>query len=151
MPAGDKYAGHGHPHRAAAAEVDGDDCGDDCGGEGEDADGPIDESPLLQLHETAGLLLEEEEDLLNAHMHAIQECARQIQEEGNLLGRMQRTGEEGVAEVDVDEYAARLEVVLEAKVKTAVALLRRLKRFRAALAKEEALSRTVRAEDMLLA
>jgi len=147
MPAGDKHAGHSHPHLPAAAEVDGDDRG---GGE-EDEDGPIDESPLLQLHETAGLLLEEEEDLLNAHMHAIQECARQIQEEGQLLGRMQRTGEEGVAEVDVDEYAARLEVVLEAKVKTAVALLRRLKRFRAALAKEEALSRTVRAEDMLLA
>ena len=76
--------------------------------------------------------------------------AAALQEEGDLLARRQPraagagagagadadadAGAAGPACLDIDEYAARLEAILAARVHTANALLRRLARFRAAAA-----------------
>jgi hypothetical protein len=81
-------------------------------------------------------------------MRALQATAAALQEEGDLLARMQPraagagagadadagAGAAGPACLDIDEYAARLEAILAARVHTANALLRRLARFRAAAA-----------------
>lgn len=107
-----------------------------------------DTSPLLQLHETAGVILDEEEELLNAHMAAIQENAELLTEEGKLLAEVQGVD---VVDYDIDRYATALHDVLARKLATTQALLRRLAVFRDHLALEEQVSKAVGAEDMRLA
>lgn len=133
---------HGGP---ADANTDG-----DGGGDGEDA--------LMELHATAAHILEEEEDLLTQHMHAVQENAAQLREESDLLSRLQGhagfggDGDgDGDTDIDVGTYAGRLEAILRERVRTARSLLSRLQRFRQHLAREERLSMTLGAEDMRLA
>lgn len=75
-------------------------------------------------------------------MESIQVNAALLTQEGELLSRVQG---KGVVDYDIDEYAARLEEVLERKLAVTGALLRKLAVFRGHLAEEEELSR-MRAE-----
>lgn len=113
----------------------------------------------MELHATAAHILEEEEDLLTQHMHAVQENAAQLREESDLLSRLQGHAGfggdggdgDGDTDIDVGTYAGRLEAILRERVRTARGLLSRLQRFRQHLAREERLSMTLGAEDMRLA
>ena len=63
---------------------------------------------LLALHEAVDLLLEEEEQILDAHMTQIQENATLLTEEGRLLQSVQG---QDVVDYDIDVYASKLEKV----------------------------------------
>jgi Kinesin motor domain len=99
--------------------------------------------PITTVHTGISLIkLEAEENLLDTHMRAIQECAKQITEEGHMLSRMQKNardemlGSDGetsdTEELDIDDYAARLEAILRVRIQTSTALLRKIARFRTA-------------------
>jgi kinesin family protein 2/24 len=70
-------------------------------------------------------------------MNIIQENAELLTEEGRLLQQIQ--GDDN----DIDAYATRLDAILERKQTLITSLRKRLSNFRAALQKEEALSRTL--------
>mmetsp|Transcript_20605 Transcript_20605/g.41238 ORF Transcript_20605/g.41238 Transcript_20605/m.41238 type:complete len:733 (+) Transcript_20605:178-2376(+) len=57
---------------------------------------------------------EDEESLLNLHMNIIQESAELLTEEGHLLQNVQANAN-GTNDWDIDEYATRLEKILEKK------------------------------------
>ena len=84
-----------------------------------------------ELHRTVQDLFEEEEALLNLHMNIIQENAELLTEEGRLLQQIQT--DDG----DIDEYATRLENILERKQELVVILKQRLSTFRGKLRNEE--------------
>lgn len=84
-----------------------------------------------ELHRTVQDLFEEEEALLNLHMNIIQENAELLTEEGRLLQQIQT--DDG----DIDEYAARLEGILDRKQELVVILKKRLATFRGNLRNEE--------------
>jgi kinesin family member 2/24 len=89
------------------------------------------------LQRTVEHIFEEEEELLNLHMNIIQENAELLTEEGRLLQQIQ--GDDN----DIDAYASRLDQILERKQTLITNLRKRLTNFRAALQKEETLSRTL--------
>lgn len=64
------------------------------------------------LHHEVETLFEEEESLLNLHMSVIQENAELLTEEGKLLQSVQS---EDVIDYDIDNYAHRLESILDSK------------------------------------
>lgn len=80
--------------------------------------------------------------MLHAHMESIQVNAALLTQEGELLSRVQG---KGVVDYDIEDYASRLEAVLERKLAVTGALLKRVRIFRGHLAEEEELSR-MRAE-----
>ena len=98
---------------------------------------------LEHLHEAISQLVEEEENLLQAHMESIQENAQLLTEEGNLLAKVQG---EDVVDYDIDIYAERLDGILERKIKMYTDLQKNLKRFRNHLAEEEELSAKLEAQ-----
>lgn len=106
-------------------------------GEGESS------TQLEHLHEAISQLVEEEENLLQAHMETIQENAQLLTEEGNLLAKVQG---EDVVDYDIDIYAERLDGILERKIKMYTDLQKNLKRFRSHLAEEEELSAKLEAQ-----
>jgi kinesin family protein 2/24 len=95
------------------------------------------ETSLLDYHLVESDLIEEEENLLNAHMTAIQEGAELLTEEGQLLAKVQGRG---VVDYDIDEYANRLHELLARKLDTTKRLLHRLNKFRQQLVLEEQVS-----------
>ena len=95
---------------------------------------------MASLHECVSSLFEEEENLLNAHMNAIQENAELLTEEGQLLARVQG---EDVVDYDIDAYAARLDQILERKVGMIEQLREQLRTFRQHLQQEEQASQRV--------
>jgi hypothetical protein len=108
----------------------------------------VEDSALLQFHETAGVILDEEEDLLNAHMSAIQENAELLSEEGQLLAEVQNRD---AVEYDIDSYASKLQQLLNKKMNTTHKLLKQLAQFREHLKLEEHVSKQVRDDDLRLA
>lgn len=108
----------------------------------------VEDSALLQFHETAGVILDEEEDLLNAHMSAIQENAELLSEEGQLLAEVQNRD---AVEYDIDSYASKLQQLLNKKIHTTHKLLKQLAQFREHLKLEEHVSKQVRDDDLRLA
>ena len=92
---------------------------------------------LQNLHQIVSELVEEEENLLHAHMNSIQENAELLTEEGRLLAKVQG---EDVVDYDIDMYAERLDEILSTKIRMYTELHNNLKMFREHLAKEEMLS-----------
>jgi hypothetical protein len=82
------------------------------------------------------MIVDEEHFLFEAHVAALQENADLLQQEGSLLGALQRPE----PDVDFGEYARRLRELLETKVATAQALLKRVEAFQLHLAIEEEVS-----------
>ena len=108
--------------------IDADACDEPCFGKSEE---------LSELDQTVKYLLDEEEQLLNMHMSAIQENAELLTEEGQLLQSVQGK------DYDIDHYASRLGVILDRKAERAQSLRERLGSFRDLLQKEEELSKKV--------
>jgi hypothetical protein len=104
---------------------------------GGDGDGGGSSAELQNLHEIVSELVEEEENLLHAHMESIQENAELLTEEGRLLAKVQG---EDVVDYDIDMYAERLDEILSTKIRMYTSLHSNLKKFRKHLAKEEMLS-----------
>ena len=104
---------------------------------GEEGDGGGSSAELQNLHEIVSELVEEEENLLHAHMESIQENAELLTEEGRLLAKVQG---EDVVDYDIDMYAERLDEILSTKIRMYTSLHINLKKFREHLAKEEMLS-----------
>ena len=104
---------------------------------GGDGDGGGSSAELQNLHEIVSELVEEEENLLHAHMESIQENAELLTEEGRLLAKVQG---EDVVDYDIDMYAERLDEILSTKIRMYTSLHSNLKKFRKHLAKEERLS-----------
>ena len=105
-------------------------------GESETGDGGS-SAELQNLHQIVSELVEEEENLLHAHMNSIQENAELLTEEGRLLAKVQG---EDVVDYDIDMYAERLDEILSTKIRMYTELHKNLKMFREHLAKEEMLS-----------
>jgi hypothetical protein len=115
---------------------------------------------LRELHEAVGMIVADEEALLDAHMAAIQENAQVghwtelltvvlqlvvsylqlLTEEGALLSQVQGSG---VVDYDIDAYAAKLHDVLSRKLATTQALLHQLNVFRRHLLAEEQTSQRI--------
>jgi hypothetical protein len=86
------------------------------------------------LHHEVETLFEEEESLLNLHMSVIQENAELLTEEGKLLQSVQS---EDVIDYDIDNYAHRLESILDRKSYLISCLREKLISFRTQLDSEE--------------
>lgn len=95
---------------------------------------------MAALHQTVQSLFEEEEALLNMHMNVIQENAELLTEEGQLLQNIQ--GDE-VVDYDIDNYAARLEQILQRKMDSITMLQKQLAIFRKHLEQEESTSKRI--------
>lgn len=89
---------------------------------------------LLALHEAVSMIVDEEEDLLNEHMAAIQENAELLTQEGQLLSQVQGRD---VIDYDIDDYATKLHRLLSRKLEITTRLLDNLNVFRQHLALEE--------------
>lgn len=89
---------------------------------------------------TATAVLEAQEDLLNAHMQAIQENAHLLTQEGQLLARVQAGSAD---DFDVDAYAGTLQQLLTRKLETTQRLLRQLAALRDQWDREETLHKTL--------
>lgn len=92
----------------------------------------------LEFHEIMDRIVEEEEQLLNAHMKQIQDNADDLTEEGALLSKVQ--GNE-VVDYDIDGYAAQLQDILKRKMERTQRLLAQVGSFRKHLALEDELSK----------
>jgi len=99
---------------------------------GEDSDA------VAELHRTVERIFVDEENLLNLHMSIIQENAELLTKEGKLLQAVQ-----GNEDYNIDDYASRLEGILERKTELITQLGEKLGRFRESLRREEELSRKV--------
>jgi kinesin family protein 2/24 len=108
--------------------------------DGEDTHAIQASDDLASLHECVASLFEEEENLLNGHMNAIQENAELLTEEGQLLARVQG---EDVVDYDIDAYASRLDQILSRKVTMIQQLREQLHTFRQHLQQEEQASQCV--------
>lgn len=100
---------------------------------------------LLALHEMVGRIVDEEQDLLEAHVLEIQENAELLQHEGTLLASVQ--GRESV-DYDIGSYAKQLRNILEKKLHRTHALLEKVKTFQSHLALEEEVSKKVDASTL---
>jgi len=96
------------------------------------------EGDAAELHRTVQKIFEDEENLLNLHMSIIQENAELLTAEGKLLQKVQ-----GEDDYNIDDYASKLEFILERKSFLISQLNEKLKAFRLCLAKEEKLSKKV--------
>jgi len=101
-------------------------------------DSGMDDEAVALLHKTVDEIFEEEEQLLNLHMSTIQESAELLTSEGKLLQAVQ-----GQDDYEIDDYAAKLEEILERKMTLTENLSKKLKKFRESLRKEELLSQRV--------
>jgi len=97
-------------------------------------------SPELSMQLTATAVLEAQEDLLNAHMVAIQENADLLTQEGKLLAGVQSGSAD---DFDIDAYASKLQSLLTRKLRTTQALLGQLSRLRDQWDREEMLHKTL--------
>jgi hypothetical protein len=97
-------------------------------------------SPELSMQLTATAVLEAQEDLLNAHMAAIQENADLLTQEGKLLAGVQSGSAD---DFDIDAYASKLQSLLTRKLRTTQALLGQLSRLRDQWDREELLHKTL--------
>ncbi|GMH82629.1 hypothetical protein TrVE_jg5098 [Triparma verrucosa] len=95
-------------------------------------------SDVALLHKTVDRIFEEEETLLNLHMSTIQESAELLTLEGKLLQEVQ-----GKEDYSIDDYAKKLEDIIERKLGLIERLSERLKGFRGMLKEEEILSQKV--------
>ncbi|ETW06697.1 hypothetical protein H310_02878 [Aphanomyces invadans] len=95
---------------------------------------------LEELHGVVQTLYEEQENLLNCHMSAIQENAELLTEEGMLLSEVQG---DAVVDYDIDLYALRLDEILEKKEHTIKRLRKQLALFRRRCQEEESASKNV--------
>ena len=89
----------------------------------------------MQSRHRAG---EAEEQLLAAHIGAVERNAAMCVEEGALLASVL---DKSVVDYDIDEYADKLEVILLQRLSTTNELQRRLADFRAKSRAEETVSR----------
>ncbi|KAF0701107.1 Aste57867_8404 [Aphanomyces stellatus] len=94
-----------------------------------------DDHTLEELHGVIQTLYEEQENLLSSHMSAIQkENAELLTEEGVLLSDVQG---DLVVDYDIDQYALRLDQILEKKENTVKRLRKQLALFRHRCQEEE--------------
>jgi kinesin family protein 2/24 len=96
------------------------------------------EGVAAELHRTVQKIFEDEENLLNLHMSIIQENAELLTSEGKLLQQVQ-----GEDDYNIDDYATKLEAILDRKSLLITQLNDKLKAFRLSLAKEAKLSSIV--------
>ncbi|CAG9331535.1 unnamed protein product [Blepharisma stoltei] len=90
---------------------------------------------MLNLHEKVETILEEEEELLETHVHAIKEDAQILTEEGELISMAQ-----GDADYDIDTYVQRMEILVKHKLTVYQNLYQKLAAFKAHLNEEEEFS-----------
>eukprot|EP00358_Blepharisma_japonicum_P003976 CAMPEP_0202954760 /NCGR_PEP_ID=MMETSP1395-20130829/51112_1 /ASSEMBLY_ACC=CAM_ASM_000871 /TAXON_ID=5961 /ORGANISM="Blepharisma japonicum, Strain Stock R1072" /LENGTH=192 /DNA_ID=CAMNT_0049670561 /DNA_START=735 /DNA_END=1310 /DNA_ORIENTATION=+ len=83
---------------------------------------------MLNLHEKVETILEEEEELLETHVHAIKEDAQILTEEGELISMAQ-----GDADYDIDTYVQRMEILVKHKLTVYQNLYQKLAAFKAHL------------------
>ena len=80
------------------------------GGAGEGEGGEQLDNNLLDFHEKADELVEEEEELRNKHLEYLKEAAKLLTEEGELISNVQGFGNE---DYDMDEYVNRMERIIK--------------------------------------
>mmetsp|Transcript_9728 Transcript_9728/g.8692 ORF Transcript_9728/g.8692 Transcript_9728/m.8692 type:complete len:550 (-) Transcript_9728:141-1790(-) len=95
------------------------------------------EEAIDEFHRTVQDIFEQEEELLNLHMNIIQENAELLTEEGRLLQQIQSE------DSDIDNYAMRLDSILQRKEELILLLKNKLVNFRKSLVKEEISSKRV--------
>jgi len=84
-------------------------------------------------------ILEEEEELINAHRFSIEEAMEIVRREMNLLTEVDQPGSA------IDQYVDALQDILAAKAAAIMQLQRKVEAFKGKLQEEERMSRTVRA------
>eukprot|EP00358_Blepharisma_japonicum_P007109 CAMPEP_0202942106 /NCGR_PEP_ID=MMETSP1395-20130829/2275_1 /ASSEMBLY_ACC=CAM_ASM_000871 /TAXON_ID=5961 /ORGANISM="Blepharisma japonicum, Strain Stock R1072" /LENGTH=612 /DNA_ID=CAMNT_0049637997 /DNA_START=53 /DNA_END=1891 /DNA_ORIENTATION=- len=90
---------------------------------------------MLDLHEKVETILEEEEELLETHVHAIKEDAQILTEEGELISMAQ-----GDTDYDIDSYVQRMEILVKHKLTVYQNLYQKVMSFKAHLNEEEEFS-----------
>lgn len=90
---------------------------------------------MLDLHEKVETILEEEEELLETHVHAIKEDAQILTEEGDLISMAQ-----GDTDYDIDSYVQRMEILVKHKLTVYQHLYQKLMTFKGHLNEEEEFS-----------
>ena len=139
-------AAHGHGPSAAAAAagrhggMHGDDDDDD-----ESSGHPDDDrhQEFTQTHNAiASKILEDEEDLVDAHRRQIDETMKLVKEEMDLLRRFDKM------EIKIDDYIASLDSLIERKIRAQGELRDRLSECKRHLAEEETLSSSFKRHQM---
>lgn len=95
---------------------------------------------VVNFQDMVSKLVDMEEEVLSAHMKAIQTNADLLTEEGMLLSKVQGSD---VVDYDIEEYASRLDEILSAKLSLFSDLQDKLHDFRKHLALEEMASKIV--------
>ena len=88
---------------------------------------------LPDLHDIVTKLVDEEEALIEAHLSALQVNTELLEEEGELLTRVQGDG----VDYDIEEYSRELERLIDQKLALFTSLKSRVSTFREHLLMEE--------------
>lgn len=92
---------------------------------------------MLNFHEKVETILAEEEELLDFHVQAIQQDAKILTEEGELIAMAQG---DTSGDYDIDNYVARLDSLVKRKLDAYNELYRKLQVFKRHLNDEEEFS-----------
>ncbi|GBG26937.1 Diatom spindle kinesin-1 [Hondaea fermentalgiana] len=96
--------------------------------------------PEVNFQDMVAKLVDMEEEVLSAHMKAIQRNADMLTEEGVLLSKVQGSD---VVDYDIEEYAARLDQIITDKLTLFTDLQGKLHNFRKHLALDEVAAKIV--------